>query len=35
MNVTSFSTGWENCRVDLYGKIVYYVISPTNIIKEI
>ena len=33
--VTSLSTDWENCKINLYGKSVYYVISPNYIIKEI
>ena len=35
MRLTSLNRGWENCKVDLYGKIVYSVISPTYIKKEI
>jgi hypothetical protein len=35
MRVTSLSTCKENFNVDLLSKIVYYVISSTNIIKQI
>ena len=33
--MTSLSAAKENYKVDLYSKVVYYVISPTYTIKEI
>ena len=35
MRVTSLNAGEESCNVDFYSTIVYYLISPTYIIKEL
>ena len=35
MRVTSLNAGEQSCNVDFYSNIVYYIISPIYIMREI